>query len=69
MDHGVSVPNMFINSLCTGVLVLFAKIVENYQNIHLPPILIESLQVASYTGAITVSCFTIYGYCKKKVKK
>jgi len=70
MDHVDSTPSMFINSLCTGVLILFAKLIEAYQNIHLPPIIIiETLQALSYAGAIVVSCFTIYNYCKKKTKK
>lgn len=69
MEHGISTPSMFINSLCTGALILFGKLIETNNNIHLPPIIIESLQVCSYLGAITVSCFTIYNYIKKKSKK
>lgn len=69
MEHNISTPSMFINTVCTGTLILFGKLVESYNNAHLPPIIIETLQVCSYLGAITVSCFTIYNYCKKKVKK
>jgi len=69
MEHNISTPSMFINSLCTGALILFGKLIETNNNIHLPPIIIESLQVCSYLGAITVSCFTIYNYIKKKSKK
>ena len=61
MEQNISTPSMFINSLCTGALILFGELVETNNNIHLPPIIIESLQVLSYAGAITVSCllFTI----------
>lgn len=69
MEHGISTPSMFINSLCTGALILFGKLVENSNNIHLPPIIIEVLQVCSYTGAIAVSCFTVYNFISKKRKK
>lgn len=69
MEHGISTPNMFINSLCTGGLVLFGRAIESYNSGHLPPIIIESLQVLSYAGAITVSCFTVYNFITKKRKK
>lgn len=69
MEQNISTPSMFINSLCTGALILFGKLVETNNNIHLPPIIIESLQVLSYAGAITVSCFTVYNFISKKRKK
>jgi len=69
MEHGISTPSMFINSLCTGALILFGKIIESYNNIHLPAIVIELLQATSYLGAITVSCFTVYNFISKKRKK
>ena len=69
MEHNISTPSMFINTLCTGAFILFGKILETGDNIHLPPIVIETLQVCSYTGAITVSCFTIYNFISKKRKQ
>ena len=68
MEHGISTPSMFINSLCTGVLILFGELVQNGNNIHLPPIIIEVLQVCSYAGAFAVSLFTIYNFFKKRKK-
>lgn len=69
MEHGISTPSMLINTLCTGALILFGRIVETYDNAHLPPIMIELLQACSYLGAITVSCFTIYNFVSKRLKK
>jgi len=69
MEHGVSTPSMFINSLCTGALILFSELIERSNNIHLPPIIIEVLQVCSYAGAFAVSLFTIYNFFKKRKKK
>jgi len=69
MEQNISTLSMFINSLCAGALILFGKLVKTNNNIHLPPIIIESLQVLSYAGAITVSCFTIYNFISKKRKK
>lgn len=66
MEHGISTPTMFINSICTGALILFGKLIESYNNIHLPAIVIECLQATSYLAAITVSCFTIYNFISKK---
>ncbi len=60
---------MFISSLTTGVFILFSHLLTSYQNIHLPPIVIESMQVISYLGAIVVSFLTIYNFISKKRKK
>jgi len=64
----MSSPSMFINSLCTGTLILFAKLIEHYRYVHLPPIVIELLQATSYFTAILVSTFNIYNFIKKKKK-
>lgn len=69
MDHSISTPSLFINSLCTGGFILFGKLIETSNNIHLPPIVIESMQVLSYAGAVTVSAFTVYNFIRKKIKK
>jgi hypothetical protein len=41
----------FFSFLTTGACILFGHLVANYQNIHLPPIVIEILQSLSYAGA------------------
>lgn len=69
MEHGISTPSMFINSLCTGALIVFGELVQNGNNIHLPPIVIEILQSLSYAGAFTVACLTIYKFIKERKKK
>lgn len=69
MEHNISTPSMFINTVCTGTLILFGKLVESYNNAHLPPIIIESMQVLSYTGGTIVACLTIYKYCKERKSK
>lgn len=69
MEHNISTPSMFINTLCTGALILFSEMINASNNIHLPPIIIEVLQVCSYAGALTVSCFTVYNFISKKRKK
>ena len=60
---------MLFSALTTGACILFGHLVASYQNIHLPPIVIEGLQAISYAGAITVSCLTIYKFCKERKKK
>lgn len=69
MDTNISTPSMFVNSLCTGALILFSELIEHSNNIHLPPIIIETMQFLSYAGAIIVSCFTVYNFISKRKKK
>lgn len=60
---------MFFSLLTTGTCILFGHLVASYQNIHLPPIVIEVLQSLSYAGAFTVACLTIYKFIKDKKSK
>ncbi len=60
---------MFCSALTTGVCILFGHLVATYNNIHLPPIIIESMQVLSYTGGAVVACLTIYKFCKERKSK
>ena len=41
---------MFFSLLTTGTCILFGNLVASYQNIHLPPVVIEILQSLSYAG-------------------
>jgi len=60
----------FFSFLTTGACILFGHLVASYNNIHLPPIVIEVLQSLSYAGGITVASLTVYKFCKeRKVKK
>ena len=54
MDHQINTTSplmMLFSSLASGALILFSHLITSYQNIHLPPIIIEVLQVSSYAGA------------------
>ena len=71
MEHNIHTTSplmMFISSLITGTCILFGHLVANYNNIHLPPIVIESMQFLSYTGGTTVACLTVYKFCKERKK-
>lgn len=59
---------MFFSTLTTGACILFGHLVATYNNIHLPPIVIESMQFLSYTGGTIVACLTIYKFCKERKK-
>ena len=60
----------FFSCLATGACILFGKLITTYQNVHLPPIIIESLQCLSYGGAFVISCITAYKfYTERKNKK
>ena len=59
---------MLYSAMTSGAFILFGKLITYYQNIHLPPVFIESLQVLSYLGAFTVSCLTLYKFCNERKK-
>lgn len=60
---------MLFSSLTTGACILFGHLVSTYQNIHLPPIIIEVLQCLSYGGGAIVACLTVYNFYKSHKKK
>lgn len=60
---------MFFSLLTTGTCILFGHLVASYQNIHLPPIVIEILQSLSYAGGAMVAFLTVYNFISKKRKK
>jgi len=60
---------MFFSTLTTGACILFAHLVSSYNNIHLPPIVIESMQALSYTGGTIVACLTVYKFYKELKNK
>lgn len=59
---------MFFSALTIGAFTLFGKVITLYQDVHLPPIIIESMQFLSYTGAVTVSFLTVYKFLKERKK-
>lgn len=60
---------MLCSALTTGACILFGHLVATYNNIHLPPIIIESLQCLSYGGGTIVACLTVYKFCKERKSK
>ena len=60
---------MFFSFLTTGTCILFGHLVASYENIHLPPIVIEILQSLSYAGGATVAFLTVYKFIKEKKPK
>lgn len=69
-EINTSSPLMMLCSAFTiGAFTLFGKLIVSYQNVHLPPIIIESMQFLSYAGGVTVACLTIYKFCKERNSK
>jgi hypothetical protein len=70
MDHHiVSTPLLILKALFVGALVYVGNSLPKVTNIHIPPIVIESLQTLSYLGGFTISCITAYNFFQKRRKK
>jgi hypothetical protein len=69
MEPQISTPSLFINALCTGAFILFGELIDASNNIHLPPIVIETMQILSYASGISVAVLTFYNFISKKRKK
>jgi len=59
---------MLFSAFTIGAFTLFGKLIVSYQNVHLPPIVIEFMQFLSYAGGVTVACLTVYKFLNERKK-
>jgi hypothetical protein len=55
-----------VKALMTTILIGFAKWLQTLQNVHIPPIFVESLMCLSYLGGIIIASIGIYKFIKER---